>query len=179
MLGSSPAPVYYLLVLESVVGAVKVLPAEDCPPSAVGLMCDTAELVAACFAHSQAFYRPRLLNGRFMFRRILGRETFRAFKCITGRIGYPIRLYKHSTGRRQRSAVPTMDAGAAQVAVVEGRTAHYVIDTAMAVPPPTLSKLKEPVILPVMGSQVNPVIGPNWVPQLQFAAGRHRPSVVL
>jgi hypothetical protein len=42
-----------------------------------------------------------------------------------------------------------------------------------------LGKLTEPVILPVAGSQVNPVIGPNWAPQLQFAAGRQRPSVVL
>jgi len=114
-----------------------------------------------------------------MFRHVFGSETFRTWERVTVCICYPIGFNKRCAGRSKRSAIPAMDAGAAQRAVVEGRTAHHVIETAMAVPPPTLGKLKEPVILPVAGSQVNPIIGPNWVPQLQVAAGRHRPSEVL
>jgi len=114
-----------------------------------------------------------------MFRRIFGRKTFRAWECVAVCICYLIGLDEHRAGRRKRPTVPAMDACAAQIAAMERWTAHYVIDTAMAVPPPTLGKLKEPVILPVAGSQVNPVIGPNWVPQMQLAVGRHRPSVVL
>jgi len=114
-----------------------------------------------------------------MFRRVCGRKTFRTWEHVAVCTCYPIRLDEHRAGCSKRSAISAMDTGAAQIAVVEERTAHHVIDTAMAVPPPVLGKLKEPVILPVEGSQVSPVIGPNWVPQLQFAAGRHRPSVVL
>ena len=140
---------------------MEVLSAEYRPPPTIGLMRDTAGYVAAFFAHGQAFDRQRLLNGRFMFRRIFGSKTFRTFKRITGRIGYLIGFDEHRAGRRKRSAIPAMNAGTAQIAVVELRFRHQVMDTAMAVPPPTLGRLKEPVILPVAGSQVNPVIGPN------------------
>ena len=45
--------------LELPIVTVKVLPTEYCPPAAIGLMCDAARVVAAYFAHRQAFGQDR------------------------------------------------------------------------------------------------------------------------
>jgi len=157
---------------------VEILAVEYRLAAAFGLVRDTAVRPVAGGADSQPLNHQRFLNSHFMFRSIFGSKTFRAWEHVPFCIFRMVRFDEHRPSHRKRSAIPAMNASATQRAVVQRRFWRHDIDTAIAVPPPTLGRLKEPVILSVAGSQVNPVIGPSWVPQLQSATGRHRPSVV-
>jgi hypothetical protein len=110
---------------------------------------------------------------------VVGVESLGAIETVGRRVCQVMRFEDRRPGRREGSAVPAMDAGSAERGIVEGRPVHYVIDTAIADPPPTLGKLKDPVIFPVAGSQVKSPRVPAAVPQLQFVTLRHRVAVPI
>ena len=107
-------------VLESPARAVEVLPAEYCPPAAIGLTLDAARVVAACFAHGQAFGQDR---GKVDHRR----QTID---------GYTVRAFVRRPGafppRRIRSTRSTVDAEATVLSCC--KVTHQKLATIEAAP---------------------------------------------
>jgi len=111
-------------------------------------------------------FRPRHI------RQIIQRESFRTIEVIIRQF---IHRNQHIACRRQRAAIHAMNATATQWTI---KQLHHVIDTANAVPPPTLGRLNEPVILLVAESQVKPETMPAAVPHEQSVVFRHLEAVL-
>jgi hypothetical protein len=164
--------------LKSPAGAVEIFAGEDRSAPAFGLMLDAAIARVAGGADRYAPGHARVLNIRRVLGNIPRGKTFRTREHVTIATGYPISLDEHPACERKATTMFAVNARQTQRAVVQLRFWRQVIDTDIAVPPPTLGRLNEPVILPVPDPHVRPETMPASVPQ-EHAEFLHRVAVVI
>lgn len=158
---------------------MKILAGQNRLAATSGLVCYAAVILTAGRAHPQTTRLDGVCDRRFWFRSSFNDETFGAVECFSVSTNHLISVDQHSASGPKRATVPAVCAAATQRTVVQLRFRRHVIDTDIAVPPPTFGRLNEPVILPLAESHARPETTPAAVPHEQSVEFRQRVAVLI